>query len=495
MNKLQIAVLRKLAQAEGYKGDPLDAEAMRKHILTLDSPITTVTVAGVDIDIKTATIELPASRRVTVDEPKPEPATKTPDPAGLDVKIAGQVEAAVKAALAANPGGRPPTLVDDIQVKDSEEVWYDGEVAKATKLGLPAPAALMKSYPTLKAFSYFLAAKAAAAMQKEEPREANTKLFKEWGERSKKFSAKALTTISVTGGAALVPSAFEAELINHRNEYGVARRIARVIAMTAGQVTMPRRTGGCTAYWQVEGATVTEASPTTNNINLTAKTLMAISKFSRQMVDDAALSVASFVFDELAYAITKAEDDAFFIGNGTATYGNITGFNQKYGTSAASDGGGYLVVGGDTTAAHTLADFHRLMGRLPTIFRNRAIFVANPELAAQMFDRLSHAQGGVTLAETANGGYQQKFLGRPVVLTNSLPNNSAQSGDLIDCLYGDFMEAAKFGDRVGLELDMTDQRYWDEHNIGAKGVCRVDINVHDVGSTTAAGPVISFWQT
>lgn len=47
---------------------------------------------------------------------------------------------------------------------------------------------------------------------------------------------------------------------------------------------------------------------------------------------------------------------------------------------------------------------------------------------------------------------------------------------------------------MGLSVEISEQRYWDENNIGIKGVARHDINVHALGATATAGPVAVLTQ-
>jgi HK97 family phage major capsid protein len=104
-------------------------------------------------------------------------------------------------------------------------------------------------------------------------------------------------------------------------------------------------------------------------------------------------------------------------------------------------------------------------------------------------------QGGVTFQETADLGYVMKYFGIPIIENNVMNSNNSTGTNTIDLLFGNFQRAALLGDRMGVELDVSDQRYWDENNIGIRGIIRHDINVHDVGSTSRVGPVVYLYQT
>ena len=62
-------------------------------------------------------------------------------------------------------------------------------------------------------------------------------------------------------------------------------------------------------------------------------------------------------------------------------------------------------------------------------------------------------------------------------------------------VYGVLSLAADFGDRTGVQIEVSEQRYWDENNYGIKGTVRHDINVHALGATSTAGPVAVLIQS
>jgi HK97 family phage major capsid protein len=73
--------------------------------------------------------------------------------------------------------------------------------------------------------------------------------------------------------------------------------------------------------------------------------------------------------------------------------------------------------------------------------------------------------------------------------------NGDTGGDVVDILFGNMREAVALGRRKELTIEVSDQRYWDEHNLGMKGVIRHDVNVYSLGSTSEAGPLVALFQT
>jgi HK97 family phage major capsid protein len=105
-----------------------------------------------------------------------------------------------------------------------------------------------------------------------------------------------------------------------------------------------------------------------------------------------------------------------------------------------------------------------------------------------VMERLARAAGGVTAAEV-RGPAARSCLGYPVEISQVFPKTDANSQIL--CTFGDHTLAATLGDRRETVISISDQAYWANDQIGIKGTERFDINVHDVGTATVAGPVVA----
>lgn len=323
-------------------------------------------------------------------------------------------------------------------------------------------------------------------------------------------SGKALySTGSATAGGALVPDAFQPELIRNVLDYGVARKLARVIPMNSPSIKWPRRTGGTTGGYVGENATSTPVAASYDNITLTAHTYRTVASVSNEMLQDSGLPFVDITMEELAYDIARAEDDALLIGNASPTYGGITGFEFKYGLVAADTG--YNVTGGADTVSHTAADIDKAIGRVPQYARANMAITCTPAIRANLFDRLSTSTpGGLTLSELTGHGMVMRWKGVPIIENNSMSSVLVASttnrpggftaGDQIDFLVGDFRKAALFGERLNLELAVDTSVGFTEYATWLRAVVRHDVNVHNSGPTgaatsTTAGPVVAFWQT
>jgi hypothetical protein len=57
--------------------------------------------------------------------------------------------------------------------------------------------------------------------------------------------------------------------------------------------------------------------------------------------------------------------------------------------------------------------------------------------------------------------------------------------------FGDLPKAAMMGERRGVTIKRSDHRYFENDQIGLLGTERFDINVHDFGDNTNAGPLVA----
>ena len=88
--------------------------------------------------------------------------------------------------------------------------------------------------------------------------------------------------INSQGGFA-VPEEFESELITLREQYGVFRRNARVVAMGSDVKRLPKRASTVTAYFVGEAQAITESQQVLDQVQLVAKKLGVLTTISSEL--------------------------------------------------------------------------------------------------------------------------------------------------------------------------------------------------------------------
>jgi HK97 family phage major capsid protein len=293
-----------------------------------------------------------------------------------------------------------------------------------------------------------------------------------------------------TKGGAIVPSEMSTAIIDLREQYGVARRLLRVMPMGSDTLMVPRRTGGVTAYFVGENAEVTASDKAWDQVQLSAKKLGALSKLSMEYAEDAVIDVAADLANEMAYAFAVKEDECWLNGDGTSTYGGMFGIRTKIidgtHTAGAIDAGS----NNDTFAEINADDILSVIGALPVYAEANAKWLVSKRGKALMFDALTSAAGGNNMMDLA-GRRVNQYLGDEIVVSQAMPTVTTDLSNVAMALYGDFSLASTMGDRRGFNVMVLRERFAELGQVGVLGFERFDIVNHDLGSTTAAGPVVA----
>jgi HK97 family phage major capsid protein len=206
------------------------------------------------------------------------------------------------------------------------------------------------------------------------------------------------------------------------------------------------------------------------------------------LLADSVIDLSQMVVQEFTTAYTAALTEAVVNGDGTSTYGSITGILDSVGGILASGSAGSIHttdVGNNLPTEVTVDDFTALLAKTPRYALDNAKFICSPYVYHQVMQRLDLAQG-VSSLQTGAGA---SFLGYQVVLSQAMPGSSAGAGDCI-ALFGDFSRAGAFGIRRDFEITSSTDRYIEYGQTALFGSLRATAKWHDLGSASAAGPVV-----
>lgn len=297
-------------------------------------------------------------------------------------------------------------------------------------------------------------------------------------------------------GGYLVHETMEAAITKLREEYGVARRTFGVKSMPSDVYSFPREKGSHTVYYPGENAEITLSNMTWEQVTLTAKKAAALAKFSKELNEDAVVSVADELAENMAWKFAYAEDQAGFIGDATSTYGGMTGIFTKIDDASGVTYAGsiYEALAGNTTfGTLDLVDFEGAVGKLPLYAaRNAKWYISNAGFWASMA-RLIDAAGGNTGAMLA-GGAPKMFLGFEVEIVQVANSTLTAQASTVLALLGDLTQCCYFGDRRGTTVETSADRYFEYDQIGVKATERFAVTCvpgDPSAPTTAAGPVIA----
>lgn len=282
-------------------------------------------------------------------------------------------------------------------------------------------------------------------------------------------------------GGALVPLEFIPNLIWLTEQYGIARKVANVVTMSRDVATFPRKTAIVSMSPVAETGTIAPTDNSYGNVTLTAKKYGVLFQVSRELLADAAVNIADDLARSIAEAQAIAEDQAYFNGNGAASFANQIGLTAGLPTAAYRTG---LAL---AWTSMTLNNFTDAMGTVENVNPARLAFVCSRQFFAQVMLRLDKTAN--QFKELTMGGLagDATFLGYPVFFSQVMA--TATGASVRSCYFGDFTGATMLGDRRQLEIMTSDQFYFNIDALAVRGSSRFNVAIHGDGRGSTIGPI------
>lgn len=127
----------------------------------------------------------------------------------------------------------------------------------------------------------------------------------------------ALGTNDFSGGGALVPERFTAEVIPLLRPQTIIRRNSRVIPLVGGTDTLPTVENGTSAYYVGENTDITMSEPQFGQIKFTEREIAALVPMSNKLLRHSGIAVDMVIRDDLLAGFANTEDLYFLRGTGT----------------------------------------------------------------------------------------------------------------------------------------------------------------------------------
>ena len=296
-------------------------------------------------------------------------------------------------------------------------------------------------------------------------------------------------------GSVLVSPEMATELVRLVESFGAFPQYARRVQMNSDTLVIARRTGGLAARPVGENVEVTQSDVTFDNVELNAKIWGVANRVPNSLLEDSIIDLADAMAVEVAQAFAEAFDNAGFIGDGTNAYHGTHGIaakilDSKYSASVVT------ATSNDTFDDLTLKNFTDTLAKLPLYARRQAAWYVSPVGWGAAMLRLAMLPGGSSHAGGNTGdnvaaGFGEQFLGYPVRLVHSMESGLTGTTGKVACLFGDLSQAATFGERRAVSIRTASERYVEFDQTLTFATTRNAMVVHDLGSTTKAGPVVA----
>ena len=307
-----------------------------------------------------------------------------------------------------------------------------------------------------------------------------------WYERN--VETRALSSDDNSKGGVLIPETFAATVIRLVDSFSSIPQQANVIPMSSNTLYVPRRVSGNAAYFVSDNTETTASDMATDNVMLNTKDCRVATRVPNSLIEDSVVDLASLVAQEFALALSRKIDDAGFAGDGTSTHGGIRGIQWLFENTSPTLAG-VNDSGEAALSALTIDDFAETIGKLPSFARPTAGWYVTPQVWSTAMLSLGLSAGGVSAAELAGGMAEARFMGYPVRFNNSMRTAGSSNG--VVALFGDMRLSTHYGIRQAIQVRASTDRYIEFDQTYFQAMCRFDVVTSDIGTASAAGPVVA----
>lgn len=255
----------------------------------------------------------------------------------------------------------------------------------------------------------------------------------------------------------------------------VIRRLgARVLTDLRGNVDVPRKAFGATAFWVAENQPLTYSDVGFEAVALSPKHCGAVTEVSRNMLQQASPDIEALVRGDFAALLAAALDAAAVAGDPAAVPAMPRGILATAGIGRVALGanGGALTYDAVADLQGSVADANAEDGALS--------FLTNTKVrraAAKLKN-----QGGDPL------GVATVFQNQPTAFSNHVPGNLAKGTgtNLSALVYGNFQDLVlALWSEFDLLVNPYEQAAYLRGNVAVRGMMTVDIGVRQLASFAA----------
>lgn len=249
---------------------------------------------------------------------------------------------------------------------------------------------------------------------------------------------KALTVANDASAGYLAPEETGKELIKLLSEFSPIRKYAKVVSISAPEITYPRRLTGTAATWVTETGNRTATGMTFEQVKLTPHELATFTDVSNALLEDNVYNLEGELLSDYAESFSKTEGLAFVKGSGT---------NQPKGIMLAANGIAEINTGvaanfpASNPADVIIAMYHKIANT----YAQSGVWMMNRNTLA-IIRQWKDGNGRYLIIDPISEGAPSTLLGRPVV---EMPDMDDIGAGLFPILFGD-MSGYRIVDRIGL---------------------------------------------
>ena len=256
---------------------------------------------------------------------------------------------------------------------------------------------------------------------------------------------KAMSEGTGSAGGFLVPIEFKQEIIRVAEQYGFARKYANVFKTSLDTVNLVSEATLPTVAWTTEGAQISASDAAYAQPSISIKKLAGITAMSRELFEDEKSDLQGYLAQAFGEQIAYKEDEAALIGDGSSSYGSVTGL-LNFGSVTVDSGG----ASGAAITADNLLDLAFASG-ISDGERNGAMYIMNPTVLSYV-RKLKGSGSGEYLVQQPIVGSLPSIWGFPVVTSPVMPLGAADADKFV--VFCNPKRHLHFADREQIQISI-----------------------------------------
>jgi HK97 family phage major capsid protein len=292
---------------------------------------------------------------------------------------------------------------------------------------------------------------------------------------------KAMGQDTLAGGGAMLPPTFMDEIIIELGAKAVVRSMGLTTVPMNGSLTLPYVDQSATASYVGEAQNATESTPTTAQMQLNEKTLIALGVMSNQLLQNGSPRTLQFLQDHLIRVLKRKEDITFIRSLGTAN--EPTG--MLYLGTAANRAANQFAANATINVANVTVDLGKAINALMTNDVDLDMGVGWI-FAPRTYQYLNTARDGNNNLVWAPDLARGLLMGYPYKITSQIPVNLGGGTNESEVYFASFKDLV-LGESELLEVDVFPNGAYHDGSAVVSGISTNQTPVrciarHDLGA-------------
>ena len=292
-----------------------------------------------------------------------------------------------------------------------------------------------------------------------------------------------------------LPTIYVPQIIELVFAYGQARKFATVFPLGSGSVKLPRLKAGEDVFGFIGVGTasmsqnVPQKEVATELVTFTANKAGGLIRIPTELEEDTFIPVGQFLARYIARQFSKLEDSTLFLGDGTATYANITGVGPYCVTN--NNYLQQLAAGKVKPTDATINDFRAMRGKVnPAVLFGMA---ANGQTSAAYY--MSPSMDALLCTFNTIGQpliYRPQIGNQPATLDGfpihwigvSQPYSTNATPGAFLAFFGD-LSYWYLGERGVVRLEVSREVFFQTDELAMRALERIDVEAMAIDAMTA----------